>query len=1048
MQPFSKIHGVPAAALPEATLTLDNVGLDYSLVRLEAPAEYRELGAALSVKRRKAAEYGSTHETARKLGAIFQDILPSTPSLFRAYGLRASNIAQSLSIDTRDGKDYGPFAEYVGVDGTSIWAAATSGKGAVAIHLLACMLARLWKASEAIAIWEEILEERKKELSTWDESDVMPLRLFTIGRISVTREHLAEWDASARAWLRAADTAKEYNQTQLRIIVEDLNVPVSRDSKVYTSVMLAWKTAMSTIDKLIQGISQSVSSGAVLLGLLAWHLYPDLIVLGSIPRLARQNDPLIAPGGSVTLGLQENELETSRGVYWSLSLAHVRYYGDPVTFERSLDSTQSRISIEDLWQIALASLVTAWGETPANTLRAVELVHMVWQMCKDALTAVEWFKWRDEIQSESWLRHLGDAAQRYLHSTEHERSSCRRLFGLGQRRSTLLGKSTQPVPIFGLSDKLLVQIMKIKERKQYLRRIASEYSKEGDVLVIKTCLDRDGEISRYHMTTVFAQTPFLPSSHHSSNKPCHKNWFLNSQASPRAVNPLPNPETIDDEQQFSSNPGWITLFKDGKWFEWARPPPEYAEYTRKPSEDVTLKGRRFFSKLRRKIFDSSEDLKATATFEYVFGDVHSAALFRRRNLEGVRFRKLDRTELEHEAKITIEQITDVFVSNIVDPDLFLKYMLFDGGVSTPEGNQNMSLVDVYDALRAIAITSKTYSHMPNATVSLSIVTFEWLIKARWFQQNRRELQIRSEKKHLDTRQPSTMLEAEAPWLRQNRRESKIRSEKKNLDTGTMLLPYNLSRPATFSCIAMFESGNIDLDPIALNTVMALSSGDSIFVAAPILCDPARRSELHKVRKIFGNIGRGGIAFLTPPTNPRSRKFDLESYHVINHEPYDGKLENCFQSTTLHLGFSGYEFALDVGDHGGRFKEAFFMESLIKVHDRGEWIADLDALNALDDPKLYISDEIPECKCDHSSLDSRSSTSDRGLIAIDRWEELLERPRTAAVVRAHRNWMARLAAVTLSIKMGNRTVVSAVDGNVRCHKCSEEPDNVTNAIYII
>lgn len=1019
MPPVGKIQGALTAVAQETTLALANFNLDFSLVRIEAPAEYRELGAALSVKRRRAAEDGSTHETARKLGAIFQDTLPFTPGLFKAYGLRASNIAQSLSTNLKDGRDYGPFAEYVGVDGTSIWAAATSGKSAVAIHLLACMLARVWNAAEAVSIWEEIVEERRKELSTWDESDAIPLRMFTTGRISITREHLAEWDASARAWLRAADTAKEFNQTQLRLIIENFNIPVNRDLKVYSSVMLAWRTAMSTIDNLIQGVSQSVSNGAVLLGLLAWHLYPDLIVLGSVPIFARQNDPLIAPGGTVTLGLQENESENSQSVYWSLSLAHVRYYGDPVLSERSLDSTQSRISIEDLWQVTLGSLITAWGKNVSNTLKAVELVNMMWQMCKDALSAAEWFTWRDKVRSESWLRHLGDAAQRYLHSTNYERSSCRRLFGLGQRRSTLLGKPTQDIPIFGLSDVTLLQIIKMNERIQYLRRIASKYSNEEDVLVIKTFLDTDGEINRYRMTTVFTQPSSSASPHNNSNYRCHKNWIIESEVSSRVVKPSPVLEIISKEEHYSSNSGSITLLKDGKWFRWERPPPEYSGGTGKPSGQPVLKRSkwRLFSKYEENSVSTEDPL---ATFEYVFGDVHSSALFRRRNLEGVSFRKMDKAELEHRAEITMEQIADVFVSNIVDPDLFLKYMLFDGGVLTLESNQNVS---VNDALRAIATAYKIYSHMSNATVSLSIVTFESLTEARWFKHNSREAEIGSKTKNLDKGQSSTIL-----------------------------LPYDLSRPAIFSCIAMFESGSIDLDPSYLNRVMAISSGDSIFVAAPILCDPARRSELHKVYKIFGNIGRAGIAFLTPPTNPRAKKLDLESYHVINHEPYDGKLENCFQSTTLHLGFSGYELELAVGDHGGRHREAFFLESLIKVHDRGEWIADLDALDALDDPNLYVvSDEKPdEEKCNHSSFESRSiSDPDRDLIAIDRWEELLERPSTAAVVRAHRNWMARLAAAALSIQMGNSTVVSAGDGYVRCHKCSEIPETVvSNAIYII
>ena len=128
-----------------------------------------------------------------------------------------------------------------------------------------------------------------------------------------------------------------------------------------------------------------------------------------------------------------------------------------------------------------------------------------------------------------------------------------------------------------------------------------------------------------------------------------------------------------------------------------------------------------------------------------------------------------------------------------------------------------------------------------------------------------------------------------------------------------------------------------------------------------------------------------------------------------------------------------------------------MESLIRVHDRGEWVADLDALSALEGISLYISEDAneKECTCRHSSsveeLQKRVGTE---LIAIDRWEDLFETPRNAGVVRAHGNWVARLAAAALSVKMGNETVVASDTGNVRCRNCLQMPSNVSDAIYII
>lgn len=107
---------------------------------MEAPPEFQGLGKALSRQRREVAEDGSTHITARKLGALFANEVPKTPKLLEAYGIRVSEIAGSGVINPQGLKQHGVFADYIGADGTSIWAAATSGRNAISVHLLACML--------------------------------------------------------------------------------------------------------------------------------------------------------------------------------------------------------------------------------------------------------------------------------------------------------------------------------------------------------------------------------------------------------------------------------------------------------------------------------------------------------------------------------------------------------------------------------------------------------------------------------------------------------------------------------------------------------------------------------------------------------------------------------------------------------------------------------------------------------------------------------------------------------------------------------------------
>ena len=153
----------------------------------------------MSKKRKAEAEEGSTHITARKLGALFAEDLPNIPNLTRAYGLRVSEIAENPKYNPRGSTSDGPFAELVGADGTSIWAAATSGKGAMAVHLLACLLARAWSGPEAISIWSEIITARKQVLQRRIQEQEFHIGAITACQVEIAREKLSEWDASARS---------------------------------------------------------------------------------------------------------------------------------------------------------------------------------------------------------------------------------------------------------------------------------------------------------------------------------------------------------------------------------------------------------------------------------------------------------------------------------------------------------------------------------------------------------------------------------------------------------------------------------------------------------------------------------------------------------------------------------------------------------------------------------------------------------------------------------------------------------------------------------
>lgn len=210
-----------------------NLNFDFTLVRVEAPPEYQPLGQLISSSRRQNAEWGDSHVTARKLGALFEGFCPPTPKLIRALGIRASEVSEKASSDSQTRPGW-LFSEYEGIDATSLWAAATSSKAAIPVYLLACMLARIWIDVEATSVWVEIVKERRKQIATRvEDREEVPFQLAAVaGQGAITREQLAKWVDSARSWLITADRVKALEYKQFCLIVGNLGLPVagSRDT--------------------------------------------------------------------------------------------------------------------------------------------------------------------------------------------------------------------------------------------------------------------------------------------------------------------------------------------------------------------------------------------------------------------------------------------------------------------------------------------------------------------------------------------------------------------------------------------------------------------------------------------------------------------------------------------------------------------------------------------------------------------------------------------------------------------------------------------------
>lgn len=254
----------------------------------------------------------------------------------------------------------------------------------------------------------------------------------------------------------------------------------------------------------------------------------------------------------------------------------------------------------------------------------------------------------------------------------------------------------------------------------------------------------------------------------------------------------------------------------------------------------------------------------------------------------------------------------------------------------------------------------------------------------------------------------------APWV-------KSASISKYNESSSLLQNFSLDRAEAFSCIVMFESGQYEINPDSLSNVMAVSSGDSIFVAAPLLCDPSEKPLEQEIRRVLGNVGRPGIVLLVPPEAPRIRSPDTRDWNLINLDDYDGGEQDCFSNTSLHLSFTGASFPIDVGYFGGQDTEVYMLETLVSVHDKGHWVADLDVLKGMEDKSLHRYTGCVNGKHVKQAKGEKVVTP-LGFTSIQSWEDFLERPRERGIVQAYQNWQARLAVTSVSLAQKHNTLV--------------------------
>ena len=681
---ISRLQAALATATNELTVAAANINFDFTLVKCEAPKEYHDLGKALSSNRKDEAELGQTHITARRLGALFEGICPATPKLIKAYGLRVSETAGAAGKSSTEPSN-SIFAAYSGVDGTSIWAAATSSPTALHVQLLACMLARVWPAPEATSVWYELVKERRKDIARRyeDEEAIHFSTLAAAAQASISRANLAEWDASARAWLRTADRVKSTEQHQLMLIIANVNIPINQDMVVYSSVIAAWKSALESMEKLISGMPQAVNSGPTLLALSSWHLYPDILAVGQKSTEIRFNDQLVATGGVLTVGLAPSENSDSRGVYWSLSLAHLNYYGKPVNTNGHFDQASERLSFSEFALAVFGCVMATWNLHGSKVEQGARVFIAMQEFAERALNSVRYSRTEKKSVS-NFLRHsshwwnvMAAAARSYLEASDEEKETVQRLVWLGSRRSTKFLLNLDKRPFFDLSDpSLFVKLLRgDEERIKFLRMIASSLAPESSPIIIR--YSSHGNNSTFPGPPQYATAFPVPQSSHKRKH--------NGQAT-----------ALEYRHQRWVSHETPKIVVDGEVWSW--------------------KGNRFgdnnFMGSSFEVLDQQTDL--TYVFVPVYGNIDEAAICQDRDADAQHFRSP-----------TAEDIIWGLDNDAFSVTSLLNHL--DKGLD--------HLAPVNAAMRAMSAAATFYKAIPTATVSVKTLN-QTLSAAKWTKSSR------------------------------------------------------------------------------------------------------------------------------------------------------------------------------------------------------------------------------------------------------------------------------------------------------------------------
>lgn len=827
-----------------------------------------------------------------------------------------------------------------------------------------------------------------------------------------------------------------------------MGIPIKNCLSSYDTIMNTWKEAMATMDSLVSGMPQSVQSGATLLGLASWHLYPDMSVKGLTE--VQQKDHLIRPGGIVTFGLSWENPEKDGGVRWSMPLSHLRYYGRAIESTRVVDAKSSRVSFPELVQVALGSLTGHWGpyfEDRISASGAIIAVHnellRVEMIRKTASRGSGSRPENDKPQKVSdsgvnessnilippWLSFLSRHAEMSISSTSEIQNDLQRLFALGQRRCAAFLAKDLPPPLFGLTDPqtIITLISSTEEKIEFLREMASYFTDDPDEMIIRYNPPGRPQIYeklRYEYATLLPQRS-------GSRGFAHKRWILSSsEFFPESWAVKRSMEVLQENREpcgvlfhgaIAPLP-WTQEARNSSLTKLNLSPTRVSSEWKNPGA-TSLWGSDIADLTIRASNQPSTNTSAGTYLNFVWNT--SQQLFHPDQLKGHVQRDLH--PKTRQGFQETENVSHPF------PGESCHYQFIYGDPNTAAIFKRNSFRQTSE-LTPIGIRATPQKKTPPTEIpmervlqllrhqklNISLLAAEILRVDNIGDESVGHGEQTSQKpfKFSDSLRA---LEA-ASVLYENISNATVHLEVTTRSlASTSWAKYfrskgHIDRISALSAISYFETGLLDLDPSDFDRVFELSSGNSLFVMDNLLRDPWDSHPQKIISRVIGNVGKPGLCLLISPVKPEMKEPVLEQWSVINHREFDGKLEGDFGYTSLQLSLTGYELPVN-RNHGSRVQEASYVEAIVSVHDQGEWVADVNILNN----ESYLWRAPP--RCSHANPADWASTGIGTLISVDNWNELIDPPKHIAIARATGSWLARTALTAVGLQMGRIVILT-------------------------